>query len=588
MGVKVYSANGGLKYKYSKSGLYSMQLANNVSSAVFSGAGSNSIKNQLVEMKNMDDRLTDFGQDAFSGCAKLSSVTFNDSLGEISRRCFSGCVNLAEAFVPPGVAKIGDEAFSRCRSMPILSFKHFENDDAAGEVSYRLEEIGEKVLDGAVRCGDAFIPSSIDDISKISAGFLKGSSVSSVTLLGMTAGKARQLAASRCFGLGADCTIYTSDGKRLTYSGESDSVAETAEYSQYDGMRVSRGKKDKMALGKKVYHFAEDLFRWCAEPTSQDPSKFPQRECPAVVMFLDLKTSVRSRTFADNVLRKTSLYKWMKENLACYVFMMDRDGMVSDSESSSDLRYYRRVFSAKGAETGFVTVSFCYGRKFSSVVLDEDVTLSEFQSVLLEYCQKAGFGSFNPDVYDKIGDEPDPETMPQKSATPSEIARFHTNGFDWYANGNLPTPSKWNIDDDPMDFGLVATPDTTYLLVCTYDEKMDKDPVEIETKLFPILEPFSDHAFFYKRCHRGNAHFLSGLAEGIKYRYLIFFEFSHGSPNYITVDGGVTHATLWSTLKDARGRIFGMFDSCDSGSMIVKSGKTASGRGGLDAAGYLV
>jgi hypothetical protein len=383
MGVKVYSAYGDLKYKYSKSGLYSMQLANNVSSAVFSGAGSNNYKGQLVEIKNLNSGLSDLGRDAFSGCSKLSSVTFNDSLREIPGRCFSGCVNLAEADVPPSVAKIGDEAFSRCRNMPSLSFKCFENDDAAGEVSYQLEEIGEKVLDGASGCGDVFVPSSIDDVSKVSNGFLKGSSVSSITLLGVTAGNAQRVAASRCFGLDADCSIYTSDGKRLTYSGEGGSVTETAGYSQYDGMKVSRGKKDKMALGKKVYHFAEDLFRWCVEPAGQDPSKFPQRECPAVVIFLDLKTSVRSRTFADNVLRKSSLYKWMKENLACYVFMMDRDGMVSDSESTSDLRYYRRVFSAKGAETGFVTVSFCYGQKFSSVILDEDVTLSEFQNTLL-------------------------------------------------------------------------------------------------------------------------------------------------------------------------------------------------------------
>lgn len=140
-----------------------------------------------------------------------------------------------------------------------------------------------------------------------------------------------------------------------------------------------------------------------------------------------------------------------------------------------------------------------------------------------------------------------------------------------------------------MDFGLVATPDTTYLLICSYDEKLATDPVQVETKLFPIFKQFSDHAFFYKRCHKGNAHFVSGLTEGIKYRYLIFFEFSHGSPNHISIDGGVSHSTLWSTLKPAKGRIFGMFDSCESGSMIVKAGKAAeAGQGNLDVAGYLV
>lgn len=122
-----------------------------------------------------------------------------------------------------------------------------------------------------------------------------------------------------------------------------------------------------------------------------------------------------------------------------------------------------------------------------------------------------------------------------------------------------------------MDFGLVATPGTTYLLMCTYDKDYSIDPVQIKTELFPIFKEFSDHAFFYDRCNSSNKHFVSGLSEGIKYRYLIFFEFSHGQIQYISIDGGVSHATLWSTLKPAKGRIFGMFDSCESGSMIVKS-----------------
>lgn len=171
-----------------------------------------------------------------------------------------------------------------------------------------------------------------------------------------------------------------------------------------------------MALGKKIYHFTEELCRWCVEPATQDPGRFPQRQCPVVVIFLDLATSAKSKKFADNVLRKSSLYKWMKENLACYVFVMDRNGMVSDSESSPDLRYYRQEFSAKGSGTEFVTVSFRYDQKSSSVVLDEDITLSEFESVLLDYCRSTGFESFNPDGYDKIGDEPDPESLPSKSA----------------------------------------------------------------------------------------------------------------------------------------------------------------------------
>ena len=50
MSIKVYSGNKNLKYKYSKGGVYRLQLTNNVSSAVFSGEELNGIRGQLVRV----------------------------------------------------------------------------------------------------------------------------------------------------------------------------------------------------------------------------------------------------------------------------------------------------------------------------------------------------------------------------------------------------------------------------------------------------------------------------------------------------------------------------------------------------------
>jgi len=60
----------------------------------------------------------------------------------------------------------------------------------------------------------------------------------------------------------------------------------------------------------------------------------------------------------------------------------------------------------------------------------------------------------------------------------------------------------------------------------------------------------------------------------------MFFEFSHGANYYITLPGGVSRDDVWNAVKDARNRFIGMFDSCDSGSMIksAKPGLFASGQ----------
>lgn len=166
--------------------------------------------------------------------------------------------------------------------------------------------------------------------------------------------------------------------------------------------------------------------------------------------------------------------------------------------------------------------------------------MTEFKKTLLDGCSRTGFDGFNSDGYDKIGDEPDAETPPSKAVDQTSIAAFHSGGFDWYANGNAVTPTSWNIASQPMDFGLVATPDTTYVIVCGYDMKYSTDPYEVGTKLFPIFKEFSDHAFYYDRCSGSNKKFLPGVTEGLKYRYLIFFEFSHGNSGSISIDGGVS------------------------------------------------
>jgi len=227
-----------------------------------------------------------------------------------------------------------------------MSFKHFEDDQQDSHTSYALTSVGNSVLDGAARCGGIVLQNSVNGVSMLGNSFLSGSSVTNITFLGMTQAEAAKSAASGCFGIGHDCCVYTSDGKMALFSAGSNSFTDDPSYTVYRGMKVSVGKKDRMTLGKKIYGFTEELFKWCIIPSTQDSTKFAQRDCPTITIFCDLVTSVKSQAFADNVLRQQALYTWMKENLKCYVFLMNRNGKIQASESPSDLSYYRSFFGA--------------------------------------------------------------------------------------------------------------------------------------------------------------------------------------------------------------------------------------------------
>jgi hypothetical protein len=82
--------------------------------------------------------VTEIGNDAFSGCTGLASVTFaaGSQLASIGGNAFSGCTSLASIEIPAGVTSIGQEAFRNCTSLASVTF-------AAGS---QLESIGQNAL----------------------------------------------------------------------------------------------------------------------------------------------------------------------------------------------------------------------------------------------------------------------------------------------------------------------------------------------------------------------------------------------------------------------------------------------------------
>ena len=585
MSIKPFQKNQRIAYQYARSGDYSVQFSDNLSSAVFSGEDVNGLKDQLVAIDGIGDYVKELGGSAFAGCTRLERAVLGRNVETIGAKCFDGCANLSSAQLPAALKTIGANAFQGCKRLPRLAFSGYDSDT---QEPHQLASVQKGAFSGAAALNALVLPPSVNATSKLAGDALAGSSVNSLSFTGVAGSGVAGVIASKCFGLNSDCDIYTSDGKKYRYSKGATALVQDTGYSRLAGTGVSTGRKDKMALGRKAYTFNRDVVEWCTDPSKQG-DRFPKRQCPFIVLFLDSVTSAKSRAFIDNVLKSPDVKKWMRSELNCYVLVMDRAGVCGAAPSGSDLAYYRAWAAGKGAGADFVQASFCYGSAFTSAVLWQ-CTPDEFKSVVKERSEMAGFSRFDPTGYDTFAAEPDPETVPSGAASKSGISAFHGRDPDWFRGSTPDAPAAWDPGAAPMNFRKVATPDTTYVLVCTYDMKQSSDPAETKTELFPILAQFSDHANFYDRCSSNNKHFMPGVAEGVKYRYFIFYMWSHGADGYVTIDGTLTKTDMWNAFSKARGRIFGVISACHSGSMFKAGagGAASAGVSGDEAADYLV
>ena len=72
---------------------------------------------ESVTYNNVDCSVTSIGNDAFSGCSGLTSVTIGNSVTSIGTNAFSGCSGLTAITIPHSVTSIGNDAFSGCSGL---------------------------------------------------------------------------------------------------------------------------------------------------------------------------------------------------------------------------------------------------------------------------------------------------------------------------------------------------------------------------------------------------------------------------------------------------------------------------------------
>ena len=124
---------------------------------------------ESVKAKDGNDyRITAFGDECFSGCSGLTSITVPSSVTSLGKRCFSGCSGLTSITIPSSVTSLKDECFSRCGNLTAIT------------IPSSVTSLGNQCFSGCSGLTSITIPSSVTSLGYHC--FYECSSLTSITI----------------------------------------------------------------------------------------------------------------------------------------------------------------------------------------------------------------------------------------------------------------------------------------------------------------------------------------------------------------------------------------------------------------------
>lgn len=142
-----------------------MQVSNNVKSARIAGG---------TAQDNAALRIQD-------------AAAFGDQLSCLDVECFKNCGELQQLYMPPNIRRIDDRCFEGCAKLRTVSYNAYDKTAADEDGAPALEYVGSRAFAGCGNVQQLVLPESISSLDQLDPQALAGSSITSLTLLGLTA-----------------------------------------------------------------------------------------------------------------------------------------------------------------------------------------------------------------------------------------------------------------------------------------------------------------------------------------------------------------------------------------------------------------